>query len=163
MKNECILKGKRILIVDDEPDILDLLEGFLSSCDVMKASTFEEAKELLETEYFDMAILDIMGVDGYRLLKIANTKNVISIMLTSHALDPENIVRSFKEGAVSYVPKDKIAEITTFLNDILEAREEGKNPRHRWMERFLSFLDERFGPDWQSHDEEFWKNFPHYI
>ena len=69
-----LLDGKRILIVDDEPDILESLEELLSMCDVVKAASFEEAKETLETQYFDMAVLDIMGVDGYKLLAVANEK-----------------------------------------------------------------------------------------
>ena len=47
--------GKRILIVDDEPDILETLEDLLPMCDVVKAFTFEEAKELLQTQYFHIA------------------------------------------------------------------------------------------------------------
>jgi DNA-binding response OmpR family regulator len=43
-------------------------------CDVVKASTFDEGKEHLESQKFDLAILDIMGVDGYRSLKMANEK-----------------------------------------------------------------------------------------
>ena len=53
------------LIVDDEPDMLDTWEELLSMRDVVRTSTFNEAETLLKTEYFDMAILDIMGVDGY--------------------------------------------------------------------------------------------------
>jgi len=60
-KKEDMLKGKKILIVDDEPDILDTLEDLLSSCQVVKATSFEAAKEQLETRSFDMAVLDIMG------------------------------------------------------------------------------------------------------
>ena len=62
-KKEDILKGKRILIVDDEPDVLDTLEDLLSMCEVVKATSFEEAKKQLETQSFDMAVLDIMGVN----------------------------------------------------------------------------------------------------
>jgi len=40
-----LLYGKRILIVDDEPDILETLEDLLSECEVAKASNFLEAKE----------------------------------------------------------------------------------------------------------------------
>jgi len=70
------INGKRVLIVDDEPDILESLEELLPMCYVEKASSFGEAKELLETQYFDIAILDIMGVEGYKLLEIANEKRV---------------------------------------------------------------------------------------
>ncbi|MBL7101167.1 MAG: response regulator, partial [Desulfobacteraceae bacterium] len=46
MSDSTLLDGKRILIVDDEADILDILEELLEMCDVVKASTFDEAKEL---------------------------------------------------------------------------------------------------------------------
>ena len=59
-----LIEGKRVLIVDDEPDVLETLEELLPMCDVVKASSFEEAKEQLEVQYFDIAVLDIMGVDG---------------------------------------------------------------------------------------------------
>ena len=39
-----LLKGKTVLIVDDERDVLETLEDLLSMCEVVKASTFEEAK-----------------------------------------------------------------------------------------------------------------------
>jgi len=153
------LKYKRVLIVDDEPDVLETLEDLLGMCDVVKASDFDLAKELLETQYFDMAILGIMGVDGYKLLEITNKKKIIAVMLTAHALSPANTVRSFKEGAAYYVPKDKILDIATYLNDVLEARVKGKTFWGRWTERFTSFYDDKFGPGWQDEDKDFWKNF----
>ena len=83
MSNRKLLDYKRILIVDDEPDVLDTLEQLLPMCDVVKASSFDEAKGLLETQYFDIAILDIMGVDGYTLSEIARQREVIPVMLTA--------------------------------------------------------------------------------
>ena len=159
MEDSDRLNGKRILIVDDEPDILDTLEELLTMCDVSRATTFEEAKELLETQYFDIAILDIMGVEGYKLLDIAKDRDVIAVMLTAHALSPENTVRSYKKGAASYIPKEEMSNMATYLNDILEAKEQGKNFWWRWFDRFASYYDKKFGPDWQKHDEEFWKHF----
>ena len=160
MANEDRLKGKKILVVDDEPEVLETLEELLDEAEVTKASTFEEAKALLETEYFDMAILDIMGVGGYYLLGIANEKKVIAMMLTAHALSPENIVRSYKEGAASYVPKDQMAKVPIFLNDILEAKEKGKHFWWRWLERIGSaYWDKKFGAHWKDRDKEFWEKF----
>ncbi|PIP47092.1 MAG: response regulator, partial [Deltaproteobacteria bacterium CG23_combo_of_CG06-09_8_20_14_all_51_20] len=60
-----------------------------------------DAGELLKKNDFDMAILDIMGVDGYKLLNIAKQKNITVVMLTAHALNPDNLVKSIKEGANS--------------------------------------------------------------
>ena len=118
-----LIDGQKILIVDDEPDILEALEELLPMCALTKATTFEEAKKYLKGQEFDLAILDIMGVDGYRLLEIAGDKGVIPVMLTAHALSPEHTIRSYKEGAASYVPKEEMADIRVFLNDILEAKE----------------------------------------
>ena len=157
------LEGKKILIVDDEPDILETLSELLSMCQVVDAATFEEARERLESEYFDIAILDIMGVDGYKLLEIANEKKVIAVMLTAHALSVKDTVKSFKEGAASYVPKEEMMNITAFLNDILEAREKGKSVMERWFGRLASYYDKRFGRDWQEEDKEFWEKFKYWI
>jgi len=153
------LPNKRILIVDDEPDVLESLKELLPMCDVVEATNFKEGKELLETEYFDMAILDIMGVDGYKLLEIANKRKVMPVMLTAHALSVEDTKKSFKEGAASYVPKEEMADITTYLNDILDAKEQGENFWWRWLNRFTAYYDKKFGPDWQKDDPEFWKKF----
>jgi DNA-binding NtrC family response regulator len=155
-----LLEGKKILIVDDEPDVLDTLEQLLEMCETVCATTFEEAKNYLETEYFDIIILDIMGVDGYELLKIAKKRHMIAAMLTAHALTPSNVVKSYKEGAASYIPKDEISNITLFLNDILEAKEQGKNFWWRWLDRLDSFFEKRFGPDWKTtHNKEFWDKY----
>ena len=157
MSENDLIDGQRILIVDDEPDVLDALAELLPMCDLTKATTFEEAKQYLEDHEFDLAILDIMGVDGYRLLEIAREKDVIPVMLTAHALSPEHTKKSYREGAASYVPKEEMADIKVFLNDILEAREKGKNFWWRWLDRLGPFYDRTFGPEWKKKDEEFWK------
>lgn len=157
MSKENRIHGKRILIVDDEPDILKTLEELLPDCDITTATTFEEGKTYIENQEFDLAILDIMGVDGYRLLEIAGERGIIPVMLTAHALSPEDTIRSFKGGAASYVPKEEISNISVFLDDILEAKEKGKSFWWRWLNRLGPFYDRRFGPDWQEGNEEFWK------
>ena len=158
-KND-LLKGKRVLAVDDEPDVLETLEELLPMCDLVKATTADEAIRQLETQVFDIAILDIMGVDGYKLLEIAKKKKVVPVMLTAHALSVENTVKSFKKGAASYIPKDEMARIAIFLNDILEAREKGENFWWRWMDRLGAYYEKKFGPRWQDKDKDFWTRFP---
>lgn len=162
MTENDLLAGKKILIVDDEPDILATLEEFLTMCDVVKATTFDKAKNLLETQDFDLAILDIMGVKGYDLLEVANKKGVIAVMLTAHALTPNNIVKSYKEGAAYFVPKEEMARITLFLNDVLNAKEKGKSTWLNWLVRLTeAYWTKKFGPDWKSKDKEFWEDFLH--
>jgi DNA-binding NtrC family response regulator len=160
MSDSSLLDGKKILIVDDEPDVLEVLEELLSMCEVVKASTFEDAKELLEAQDFDMAILDIMGVNGYALLDIARQKQVTAVMLTAHALTPDNVVRSIREGAASYIPKDEITNIAVFLIDIFKAQEEGKSTWAPWQERLpSSYFERKWGAAWQDTDKEFWERF----
>jgi DNA-binding response OmpR family regulator len=161
MEKKNLLEGKKILIVDDEPDVLDTLVDLLDICDVVKASTFEEAKAALENQSFDIAILDIMGVEGYSLLDIAKQQKIIPVMLTAHALSPEHTIKSYKRGAALYVPKDKIANIAEYLEDVLEAITRNKSTWWRWLERFASYYDEKFEKDWQWKDKDFWKSFPY--
>lgn len=163
MPNTNLVAGKRILIVDDEPDVLETLEALLDICDVVKATNFEAAKALIETQYFDIAILDIMGVDGFQLLEIANQRKVIAVMLTAHGLSSENIKKSYKKGAASYLPKEEMANIIIFLNEILEAQQQRKHFWWRWLDRWGDFYDKKFGPDWKDDDKEFWERFRYYV
>jgi len=160
MSNYPLIKDKTILVVDDEPDVLDTLEDLLADCSVVTAGSFEDARELLEARPFDIAILDIMGVAGYDLLKIASRKKIITVMLTAHALSPDNVVKSFRAGAAFYIPKEEMANIASFLEDIMEARNKGQNTWTRWFERLGAYCERRFGPDWQKGDRIFWEKFP---
>lgn len=160
MSPKSLLDGKKVLIVDDEPDVLATLAELLSMCQLKKASTFQEAKEFLESQPFDIAVLDIMGVDGYRLLELANEKNIPAVMLTAHAMTPGNLVKSIKEGAASFIPKDEMTNIAAFLNDILVARKKGDTPWASWQERLpSSYFERKFGAAWQDTDKEFWDTF----
>lgn len=156
MEPEKMLKGKRILIVDDEPDVLELLTELLDMCKVDPASSFEEAKNLLENNYYHIAVLDIMGVKGYELLEIANKREIPALMLTAHAISEEHLKKSIQKGASFYAPKDEINKIATFLADVLEAKEKNKNVWAKWYERLSGFCDRRFGPNWKEQDPEFW-------
>ena len=62
MTEKNMLENKTVLIVDDEPDILDTLEALLSECIVVRAATFDEAKDLLESRFFDLAIPSRAGM-----------------------------------------------------------------------------------------------------
>ncbi len=160
MAENKLLEGKRILAVDDEQDVLDTLVDLLPMCEMVTASSFEEARELLESRQFDLVILDIMGVDGYGLLDIATRKKIPVVMLTAHAWSPDNLMRSFKEGAVSYLPKEELANISDYLNDVLTAQKEGRNPWESWHDRLpASYFEKRWGAAWKDTDRQFWETF----
>ena len=160
MEEYPLLSGKSVLLVDDEPDVLDTLEDLLAMCSVTKASHYQAAKDYLEGRAFDLAVLDIMGVEGYALLELAVARDVPAVMLTAHALSPDNLVKSFRGGAASYLPKEEMVNIASFLEDILEAKQKGNNPWKRWYGRMASFFEKKFGPDWQKSDEKFWEKVP---
>ena len=157
-----LLQGKKILIVDDEPNVLDTLEELLPMCEVFKAADYESAAAYLENMSFDLTILDIMGVSGYELLDIAVKNNVTAVMLTAHALTPANIVRSHREGAAYFLPKEEMVNITSFLEDILDAKLKGQNTWDRWMNRLAGYCEKTFGEKWQDKDKDFWDRFPFY-
>jgi DNA-binding response OmpR family regulator len=160
MSEKNLLANKRVLVVDDEKDVLELMEDLLSMCEVVTAASFKEAAELLDSQYFDLAVLDIMGVDGYTLLEIATKREITTVMLTAHALSPEDTVKSFKQGAAYYIPKEHMADIANYLTEVLEDKDKGRNPLVRWLDKWVSIYDKRFGPDWKNKDQKFWEDFP---
>ena len=156
MKKKII--GKRVLIVDDEQDILDTLSALLDICKIDTASSFEEGKRLLETNDYDIAVLDIMGVRGFELLNIANKRGIPALMLTAHALSEENLKKSAENGASYYAPKDKINHIDVFIADVLDAKEKNKSAWVKVIERLGKFYDRKFGgPDWRDKERDFWE------
>lgn len=159
MQDTEILQGKRILIVDDEPDVLETLKEILDMCLVDSAPNFETAQKFLDKNRYDAAILDIMGVRGYELLELTNIRGIPALMLTAHALSPENLVKSIKGGAQAYVPKDKISEIEPFLVDVLRAGEKGLSTQRRWFARLKPYFDKKFGKGWRAKDKAFWDTF----
>jgi CheY-like chemotaxis protein len=158
---ESILSNKRILAVDDEADVLMVLEEEIleacPNCQFDKASTFEEAAQLLASWTYDLVILDIMGVRGFELLEKAVTRNFPVAMLTAHALTPEALKRSIELKARTYLPKEKLGEIVPLLEDVLTQK---NLPGWKLLfEKLGGFFNARFGPDWQKDDEEFWQEF----
>ena len=156
------LKGKWILVVDDEEDILQMIYEFLEMCKIDTASTYEEAKGLLEKNQYHAAILDIMGVRGYDLLNIATRRDIPALMLTAHALTQEDLKKSVERGAAFYAPKDDISNIALYLADVLEARAKKQNSWAKWYERLSGFCDRRFGKNWKDQDPDFWDHLIKY-
>ena len=148
---ESILNGKKILAVDDEPDVLKILEeeimGACPNCQFQKATTYESAAEMLKSQPYDVVILDIMGVRGFDLLELAVNRNFRVAMLTAHALSPEALKRSFDMKARAYLPKEKLGEVVPFLEDVLHY--DYLPGWKRLFEKLKGFFDTRFKSDWE--------------
>ena len=155
--SESVLSGRAILAVDDEPDVLAVLEEEIlhscPDCRIEKATTYEKAAELLKSNIYDIAILDIMGVRGFDLLEIAVRRGFKVAMLTAHALTPEALKKSHDLGARAYLPKDKLGEIVPFLEDVLQL--EYKTGWQRLMQKLENYFDRRFEQNWKD-------KFPYY-
>lgn len=101
---------KTILVVDDDPHILEVLEARLASAQftVFTAPGGEEALEILQTQPVDLMISDVRmpGIGGMELLQqaLAILPELPVILLTAYGTIPD-AVRSVKSGAVDYVTK----------------------------------------------------------
>jgi DNA-binding NtrC family response regulator len=144
-----VLAGKKILIVDDEPDVLETLEELLGICVVDSASDFDTAKRFLKNKSYDAAILDIMGVEGYDLLKLAKDRDLPVLMLTAHALSPNHLLKSIKGGAFAYIPKDELVDISFYLDDMIQAKLKNDRESQNWFKKLSPIFDKKFGSDWR--------------
>ena len=159
MSNESPLRGKVVLVVDDEPDILETVEDLLDMCEVHKAQDFDTALRLILSNSYDAVILDIMGVNGFELLKNSVARDFPTLMLTAHAVTPEALSKSMKYGAVSFLPKELMKDIEEILEDVVL----GGGKRLWWLkslEKTGPYFDEKFGPDWKDKNK-FFKEFEH--
>ncbi|MGM0897009.1 MAG: response regulator transcription factor [Bacillota bacterium] len=99
----------KILLIDDEKRMLDLLALYLSPHQYIctKAQGAHDALQYLEKEAFDLVLLDIMmpGMSGFELCaKIRSFSDVPIIMLTARE-QQEDIIKGLKLGADDYITK----------------------------------------------------------
>ena len=146
MSTESPLSGKTILAVDDEPDVLATLAELLEMSLVVTKTNYDDAVVYLKHNNPDLAILDIMGVNGFELLKLCVEKKIDAVMLTAHAFSIESLKKSLELGARAYLPKEKMADIVSFLEDVVT-----KEHNENWQllfDRLGELLNATFGSNW---------------
>jgi DNA-binding NtrC family response regulator len=156
MNTDEILQDKAVLIVDDEPDILDSITEQLDMCRIYRAKDYEIAMQLMAGFRFDIVILDVMGVRGFELLKKSVSKGFPTVMLTAHAMTPESLKESIQMGAVSFLPKEMMAELDTYLVDVVTHSK--KMVWKNLLDKLGDYFDRQFGSDWKEKDD-FFKKF----
>ena len=153
-----ILDGKRLLAVDDEPDVLAVLEAEIKlaspTCNIDRATAYEQGVELLKTNTYDAVILDIMGVRGFDLLKIAVDMKLRVAMLTAHSLSPDALKKSHDMGARAYLPKDKLGEIVPFLEDMFT--HDYETGWKRLMDKLGDYFNKQFKENWKRNIDMGW-------
>lgn len=103
-------KERKLLILDDNPEILDMITESLSIAGfshLTRAASKKEALELLEREAFDLAILDIMLPDGsgFEVLREIRKNSNMPVLFLSAVSDIEKQYQGFELGADDYIVK----------------------------------------------------------
>jgi DNA-binding NtrC family response regulator len=158
---DSILNNKRVLVVDDEPDVLESLEELVLAdapqCRIETARNYEDAYKLLQTNSYDLVVLDIMGVRGFDLLETAVQRDLRVAMLTAHALTPEALKRSYDMKAYAFLPKEKLPDIVPFLEDVLKY--DYATGWNRLLQKLHAFFSDRFVSDWEKKTGLDWKEW----
>ncbi|MCG8430719.1 MAG: response regulator [Candidatus Omnitrophica bacterium] len=120
---------KKILVVDDELDIRELLAQGIKRAgyETEIAGDGEAALSLCERQQFDLILIDIAmpGMDGYetcrRLRKEEKTRTLPVIFLTGKELSPQGIQERFQElGASGYLQKpSSMSDVLAKIKDVL--------------------------------------------
>ncbi len=106
-------RRENILLVDDRPENLLVLESVLEDCEynLFKAQSGYEALRMALRHPLDMVLLDVQmsGMDGFEVATLLRgkreTKDVAIIFITANSKDPEHIQRGYDIGAENYLFK----------------------------------------------------------
>ena len=114
----------KIMVVDDEMHIRELVRFYLDKAgfDTIEASNAEEALDIVENQYIDLAVVDIMmpGMDGFELVEqMRQYREFPVIMLTAKSQSKDKL-RGFSLGIDDYVtkpfdPDELMARVKTIL------------------------------------------------
>ena len=146
-QNDSFLKGKHILAVDDEWDVIETIQEILDEAKVDVAQDYETASRKIHNTRYDLAILDIMGVNGIKLLEECVERDIPAVMLTANSLNPESLMQSIKKGAISYLSKEHLSELDSLLNELLGAHNDGKPTWKVLFKKLGNHFNLRFGKD----------------
>jgi DNA-binding NtrC family response regulator len=135
-------KSLRILIVDDEEVLRDVLEAVLrrEGFEVLLAASGEEGLNVLDNEEVDCVILDVMlpgisGIDTLRAIRISNPTLPVVVITAFSSID--GAIEAMKHGAFHYIPKPfKNEEVVLTLNKALEQRRLSRE--NEWLKSELS-------------------------
>ena len=101
--------GVNILIVDDEPKILEIVQSYLTKNNYQPfmAQTGQEALEIFDREKISLVVLDLMLPDlsGEQICREIRKKSAVPVIIMTAKVDEESIVHGLNIGADDYVTK----------------------------------------------------------
>lgn len=116
--------SRKILLVDDDPALLELLTQYLEEADfrVLPAANGATALKLAYQEHPDLVLLDVMlpGMDGWEICaRLREMSNVPIVMVTAKSGEGDKL-RGFKLGVDDYVTKPfSFAELAARVQAVL--------------------------------------------
>ena len=104
------MNDKRILVVDDETDLLEMVKSIFTRAgftQILTASSGEAALKMCEEQEPDMMILDVMmpGMDGFETLEEIRKESSLPILMFTSKNDSASKVRGLRAGADDYLTK----------------------------------------------------------
>ena len=119
---------EKILVVDDEPSLRDVLSIMLkrTGYEVTSVADGEEAVELLQKELFDLVITDLRmpkvgGMEVLKAVKSASPETVV-LVITAFA-SADSAIEAMKQGAYDYLTKPfQVDEVQLIIRNALEKR-----------------------------------------
>jgi two-component system response regulator PilR (NtrC family) len=124
----------KILVVDDEPDLLELLELTLSrmGLDTIRAESVDQAVKLLDKESFDLCLTDMRLPDGegLRVVEHINQKGLdVPVAVITAFGSAENAVAALKAGAFDYLAKPvALEQLRALVKQALKVPEKTQPP-----------------------------------
>lgn len=114
----------KIMVVDDEMHIRELVRFYLDKAgfDTIEAANAEEALDIVENQYIDLAVVDIMmpGMDGFELVEQMRQYREFPVIMLTAKSQPKDKLRGFSLGIDDYVtkpfdPDELMARVKTIL------------------------------------------------
>lgn len=148
-------QGKTILIVDDDPDALDLhtrlVKQQLPDCQVLQARHGREAIAALERTRPDLILLDLMmpELDGFGVLEALQeretTRDIPVVVLTAHALNEADMAR-LSRGVVSVLEKGVLSvdETLARVAGVLGRVDRLGSATRRLVRKAMAYLHEHY-------------------
>jgi hypothetical protein len=118
-----VLMGRRILAVDDKPDVLTVLRKEISEscpeCRFETATTYQEAIEKIMSWTYDAVILNGMGTRDFDLLEWVLVRKFPVAILTTPSVNLKTLNHVNKKATRFYLPIEKLSEIVPFLEEVI--------------------------------------------
>lgn len=133
---------KKILIVENDPSVLQLLDEVLNMYNVIKASSYEEALQNIREAIVDLAIVDykLGDHDGFELIGLLREINpsLPIIMLTAYG-NKDVVIRALREGVKDFIEKPLVLKYLIEKVDLILNKQQADCPNCAY---YKSLVDE---------------------